>query len=268
MKPRSRIARTLAALLFLALAAVPASPDTARAGAPPIAAAASDLQFALAEAARAFREETGAEVKLSFGSSGNFARQIRQGAPYGLYLSADEDYVLALARDGLLRDEGALYAVGRIALVVPRGSPLAPDGTLGDLGAALEAGRVNRFAIANPEHAPYGARAREALEHAGLWDAVRDRLVFGENVSQAAQFAASGSASGGIVAYSLALTPQMEERAAHALIPADWHKPLRQRMALLKDAGPEAERFYNWLQTPPAREILRRHGFTLPGEPD
>jgi molybdate transport system substrate-binding protein len=268
MISRSCIAATVATLLVaLTLAAGLAMPAPARPGGPPVVAAASDLQFALAEAAAAFREATGEEVKLAFGSSGNFARQIRQGAPYDLYLSADEDYVFALARDGFLRDEGALYAVGRIVLLAPRGGPLNPDGTLDDLKRALSEGRVTRFAIANPEHAPYGARAREALRHARLWEAIEEKLVFGENVTQAAQFATSGSAQGGIVAYSLALSPQVAERAAYALIPADWHKPLRQRMALSKDAGPAAERFYAWLQTPPAREIFRRHGFALPGEP-
>ncbi|MDF2782474.1 MAG: molybdenum transporter substrate-binding protein, partial [Geminicoccaceae bacterium] len=117
---------------------------------PPTVAAASDLQFALTEVANAFTAETGLDVRLAFGSSGNFARQIRQGAPFEIYLSADEDYVLSLARDGFTRDEGALYAVGRIVILVPLGSPLEADGSLEDLRAALEDGRVQKFAIANP----------------------------------------------------------------------------------------------------------------------
>lgn len=232
----------------------------------PVIAAASDLQFALPEIARAFAAETGQEVRLSFGSSGNFARQIRQGAPFELYLSADEDYVLALARDGFARDEGALYAVGRIAVIVSRGSPLKADGALDDLAAALRDGRLQRFAIANPEHAPYGRRAEEALRHRGLWDAIRPHLVLGENVSQAAQFALSADAQGGIVAYSLALAPPIAARSMHALLPQAWHAPLRQRMALLARAGRVAEEFYQYLQQPPARAVLRRYGFVLPGE--
>ena len=173
----------------------------------PVIAAASDLQFALAEIAAAFRSETGQEVRLSMGSSGNFARQIRQGAPFDIYLSADEDYVLDLARDGYLQDEGALYAIGRIVLIVPRGSPLKADGALDDLADALADGRLKRFAIANPEHAPYGKRAEEALRHRGLWENVKPMLVYGENVSQAAQFATSGNSQGGIIAYSLATRP-------------------------------------------------------------
>lgn len=238
-----------------------------RAGAePPVIAAASDLQFALEEVARAFSARTGRQVKLSFGSSGNFARQIRQGAPYQLFFSADEQYVLDLARDRFARDEGALYAVGRIVLLTPRGSSLQADGSLADLRAALADGRLKKFAIANPEHAPYGRRAEEALRHAGLWDAIRGRLVLGENVSQAAQFAVSGSTQGGIIAYSLALSPKVSARGEYALIPAQWHRPLRQRMALLNPAGPVAEEFFRFAQEDPARAIFRKHGFALAGE--
>lgn len=250
----------LGGILLLGLA------SASRADAPPLVAAAADLQFALSEVAQAFRERTGEEVKLTFGSSGNFARQIREGAPFQLYLSADERYVLDLARDGLVRDEGELYAIGRLVLKVPTGSPLKADGTLEDLRAAIADGRLRRFAIANPEHAPYGRRAEEALRHAGLWDVIQPFLVFGENVSQATQFATSGNAQGGIVAYSLALAPEVAKLGHHALIPADWHEPLRQRMALLKDAGPVAERFYRFVQEPESRAILIRFGFVLPGE--
>jgi molybdate transport system substrate-binding protein len=252
--------------LTLAVLAALALPLPAAAEQGPVIAAASDLQFALVEVAEAFTAETGLALRLSFGSSGNFAQQIRQGAPFELYLSADERYVLDLAADGFTRDEGTLYAIGRIVLIVPHGSPLAADGTLEDLRVALEDGRVQRFAIANPEHAPYGLRAEEALRHAGLWEAIEGRLVFGENVSQAAQFATSGAAQGGIIAYSLALSPQVQALGEFALIAQDWHELLLQRMALLRDAGPVAERFHAYLQAPPARAILRRHGFLLPGE--
>jgi molybdate transport system substrate-binding protein len=232
----------------------------------PIIAGAADLQFALKEIAAAFKAETGLSVTLSFGSSGNFARQIRQGAPFQMYLSADEDYVLDLARAGFTRDEGALYAVGRIVIIVPHGSPLKADGSLDDLAAALADGRVARFAIANPEHAPYGKRAEEALRHKGIWEAIQPRLVFGESVSQAAQFATSSNAQGGIIAYSLALASRVSALGSFALISEQWHSPLRQRIALLKNAGPIAERFYAFVQEPAARTVFRKYGFVLPGE--
>jgi molybdate transport system substrate-binding protein len=232
----------------------------------PVVAAASDLQFALEEIAAEFRRTGGGGIRLSFGSSGNFHRQIQQGAPFQMFLSADEDLVLDLAARGQALDDGRLYAIGRIALLAPRGSPLKADATLADLRAALTDGRVRRFAIANPEHAPYGRAAEAALRHGGLWDLIQGRLVLGENVSQAAQFATSGSAQGGIVAYSLALAPQVARLADHALIPASWHPPLRQRMALLRGAGPVAQAFYEFVAEPTARAIFRRHGFLLPSE--
>jgi len=227
-------------------------------------AAAADLTFALGEIAAAYEKETGRKVRLSFGSSGHFARQIPQGAPYDLFLSADEAYVLRLAAQGWLRDEGRLYAIGRIALLAPRGSSLAVDGELKGLARALADGRLQRLAIANPEHAPYGRAARAALEHAGLWPALQGRLVFGENVAQAAQFALSGSAQGGIVAWSLLRSGDLERRGTAALIPAIWHPPLRQRMALSAHAGAPAVAFYDYLQQPAARAVFERYGFTLP----
>ena len=233
---------------------------------PPVIAAASDLQFALAEAAEAYRRITGDAVKVTFGSSGNFYRQIRQGAPFDIYMSADETFVLDLARDGLTLGKGALYAVGRIVIIAPDGSPLEADGELNGLRAALAGGRIEKFAIPNPEHAPYGGRAEEALRHAGLWDALAAKLVIGENVSQAAQFATSGSTQGGIIAYSLALSPKLSARGSFALIPASWHKPLRQRMVLLKRAGHGARAFYDFILGRTGRTILARHGFAAPGE--
>lgn len=251
---------------FLVLGLMAGSNIAARAEDPPVIAAASDLQFALPEVAAAFEKETGLSMRLTFGSSGNFTRQIRQLAPFQIFFSADESYVEQLARDGLTQDEGTLYARGRIVIVVPNGSALEPDGTLNDLKRALAEGRLTKFAIANPEHAPYGKRAEEALRHAGLWDDIRKRLVLGENVSQAAQFAVSGSTDGGIIAYSLALSPKIAEAARFALIPENWHAPLNQRMVLLKGAGATAKQFFSFLQGKAARAILKKYGFLLPGE--
>ena len=138
------------------------------------------------------------------------------------------------------------------------------DSELKDLAAALKDGRLQKFAIANPEHAPYGARAREALQHAGLWSAIQPRLVLGENISQATQFATSGSTQGGIVAYSLALAPAVSALGSFALIPESWHQPLRQRMVLVRGADAASRAFYAHLQKPAAQAVLRRHGFTLP----
>jgi molybdate transport system substrate-binding protein len=256
-----RFFRTMAIAALLVMAALPV-----RAAITPNVAAASDLQFALTEIAAAFTRDTGNSVNLAFGSSGNFRRQIAEGAPFELFLCADEAYITALADEGRTVDRGTRYATGRIALFVPAGGTLGPDATLADLKAAVADGRVKRFAIANPEHAPYGRAAREALQRAGAWDALVPHLVLGENVSQAAQFATSGAAQGGIFAYSLALTPAVAAKGSVVLLAADSHAPLHQRMVLMKGAGATAQAFYAYLQQPAARALFRKHGFLLPDE--
>lgn len=257
------ILRRIANIVLAALAAL-ALPTAATAQSAPTVAAASDLRVALTEVAAAFRRDTGLTVNLVFGSSGNFYRQLQQGAPFEMFLSADEQYALDLARSGKAQNDGALYAIGRIVIVAPNASPLQVDGNLAGLRSALTRGQITRFAIANPDHAPYGQRAEEALRHARMWTTIQPRLVRGENVSQALQFATAGGAQGGIVAYSLVLDPALEGRVRYALIPASWHQPLRQRMVLMNGSSPTARRFYAYVQQPAARAILTRYGFALP----
>lgn len=253
-------------LLWLAILAAGASAYAETKGRPPVVAAAASVRFALEALAEAFYVETGERVVLTLGSSGNLARQIRQGAPYDIYLAADPRYVEDLAGDNLTRDAGKDYLIDRLAIVVPRTSPLAADGSLEDLRAALSDGRVKRFAIANPEHAPYGQRAEQALRHAGLWNDIRGRLVLGENVGQAAQFAFSGDTQGGIIAFGLARAPVFAQRGTAALIPAQWHAPLHHRAVLLNSAGPVAQRFFDFLSSPAARSVFRKHSFDVPGD--
>ena len=255
-----KILRTIVIVLTIFSAVVSNAQD-----APPIAAA-SDLKFALDEIAAAYTTETRGSVKITYGSSGNFRQQIAQGAPFQLFLSADDSYVMALANDGKTLDTGAPYAIGRIVFFAPHGSLLKPDAALKSLAEGLAQGQVQKFAIANPEHAPYGRAAREALVKAGLWEGIQPKLVLGENVSQAAQFATTGGIQGGIFAYSLALSPAVSAKGTYALIPEAAHQPLKQRMVLLKNAGPEAQRFYRYLQQASARAIFKRYGFVLPGE--
>ncbi len=248
---------TLAALVTVTAVAAQSAPSIA---------AASDLQFPLEEIATQFERDTGEEVRLTFGSSGNFARQIEQGAPFEILLSADEALIYQLADKKLTRDRGTLYAIGRIVLFVPDGSPVRPSGDLEGLRAALAGKQIQHFAIANPEHAPYGRAAEQALRHAKLWEPIQPYLVLGENVSQAAQFAVTGNSQGGIIAYSLALAPSITGLGKYSLIPEGWHRPLRQRMALLPKATSTAERFYAYMQARTARDIMQRYGFVLPVE--
>ena len=240
-----------------------ATPSNAAERAPTIAAA-SDLSAALPEVAAAFQARTGRRVRFTFGSSGNFTQQILNGAPYEVFLSADEAYVETLRKAGRTEGSGALYGTGRIGIFAPTGSPVRADAALAGLATALRAGQVSKIAIANPEHAPYGRAAREALLKAGLWDALQGKLILGENVSQATQFAINGGAQAGIIPLSLTLTAPVKAAGTFVLIPADRHAPLRQRGVLIRGAGTTAKAFYDFLQGREARAILTRHGFTVP----
>jgi molybdate transport system substrate-binding protein len=227
--------------------------------APVRVAAASDLKFALAELAEQYRRQSGQGVELNLGSSGQFAQQIRQGLPVDLYMSADEDFVFQLAAASLAQTRGALYALGRIAALVPAGSTVRLDAGLSGLRDSWA--QVKHFAIANPQHAPYGRAARQALERLGLWEMARAKLVMGENIAQATQFVTSGAAQAGITALSLALAPEVGRLARHIVLPDKLHEPLRQRMVLLNGARPGADDFYSFLQGSAARQVFERFGF-------
>jgi len=230
----------------------------------PTVAAASDLRFALEAIAGTFTKQSGERVELVFGSSGNLTRQLLDGAPFELFLSADEALVDKLVQAGLTRDLGVLYAIGRLVIFAPKGSPLSVDEDLNGLRTLLAKGAVGRFAIANPQHAPYGVAAEAALRRQGLWDGLQPSLVLGENIAQAAQFATTGNAVGGMLAYSLVVSGPLREQGRYALVSEALHPPLRQRMVLLKRSSATAERFYQYLQQPAARNVLRQYGFVVP----
>ena len=230
----------------------------------PVVAAAANLNFALTEIADEFARDRGTRVELVFGASGTLTRQIQDGAPFELFLSADEEFPNRLTAAGLTRDAGVVYATGRLALFAPNGSPLSVDERLDGLGRLLRTGGVTRFAIANPDVAPYGKAAEAVLRKRGLWDAIRPQLVLGDTIAQAAQFATTGNAIGGLVAYSLVLGPGFSERGTHALIPEADHPPLRQRMVLLKHASPTTIAFYSYLQGEKARAVFGKHGYGVP----
>lgn len=250
-------------ILLLLLLAIPLPPFAQAADVPNIAIAAN-MSAAMPAIVEAFAKAGGGSVKIVYGSSGNFRRQIAQGAPFQLFLSADEAFAEALAKDGHAENAGAVYAVGRLAFYVPQGSPIGIDNKLKDLGAAATDGRLKRLAIANPDLAPYGRAAREALEHAGLWDTVKNRLVLGENIGQAARFLATGEAQAGFIPLTLAAGPELKARGAWATVPESWHAPLRQRMVLIKGAGNTARRFYDFLLGPQAQALLRQNGYASP----
>jgi molybdate transport system substrate-binding protein len=230
----------------------------------PLVAAAANLNVVLPAIVEQFIRDGGLRVEPVFGASGALARQIEDGAPFELFLAADEEFPNRLTARGLTRDAGVVYAVGRLAIFAPTGSPLTVDGRLDGLARLVERDELTRFAIANPDVAPYGRAAEAVLRKRGLWDRIRPRLVLGDTVAQAAQFAATGNAAGGIVAYSLALSPAFAQRGAHALVADADYPALRQRMVLLERAGPLIERFYAYLQGPSARRTFQKAGFAVP----
>src|SRR5262245_57290024 len=252
--------RSVLALLVASLLAMPGR----AAQRPPTIAAAANLQFALTEITRQFERDRGVHVEIVFGASGTLTRQIRDGAPFEMFLAADEEFPGQLTAAGLTRDAGAVYAIGRLVLFAPTGSPLMVDERLDGLSRLLQGGGVTRLAIANPDVAPYGRAAEAALRKHGLWDAIRPRLVLGDSIAQAAQFATTGNAVGGLIAYSLVKEPALAGKGKYALIPQADHPPLRQRMVLLKRASPAVEQFYAYMQGPAGRAILIKNGYEVP----
>ena len=258
--------RAVAFVLASAAVAAGTAGTAGAAGEPPIIAAAASLRHVFPELVRAWSATGGAPPEVSFGSSGNLYRQISQGAPFELFLSADEEQALELARTGRAEGRGAIYGAGRLVLLIPRHSRLAPDASLEDLGRAIGDGRLRRLAIANPAHAPYGRAAREALVRAALWARLSEsgRLLLAENAAQAVQFALSRGADGGIVPYALALAGRVSREARHVLIDASMHRPIAQRMVLLPRAGAEARALFRFLAGSEARRIFERFGFVAP----
>lgn len=228
----------------------------------PTVAAASDLKFALEEIAANYKADKGREVRLVFGSSGVLWQQVKNGAPFGLLMSADEAYIDDLYKQGLTVDKGSLYAIGRIALLQKKGGQIKLGTDQQDLSKAIK--EAKKISIANPEHAPYGRAAKEYLTNIGVWDLAQPKLVFGENISQSTMFALTGSADFAISALSLAISPQVQVQSTYVLIPDHLHKPLRQKMALIKNSTSSAKDFYQYLQEPKSRQIMSRFGFTTP----
>ncbi|QBF84863.1 molybdate ABC transporter substrate-binding protein [Shewanella maritima] len=227
----------------------------------PAIAAASSIKFALDDIAKQFSQDTGKRVRISYGSSGNFVAQIKHGAPFELFLSADRRYTQQLEQAGFTQGDGDIYALGKLVLAAPKNSPLQLDEQLNGVKALLASGKLSRFTIANPEHAPYGERARQVLQQLSLWQDIQPQLIYGENVSQAAQFALSGSTQGGIVALSLASAPRFKARANYIEIPQQYYQPLAQKMVLTKKAGDTAKAFYSYLQSDAAQAIFEQYGF-------
>ncbi|HUF76499.1 MAG TPA: molybdate ABC transporter substrate-binding protein, partial [Longimicrobiales bacterium] len=222
--------------------------------------AASDLAFAFDELVPLYEARTGDSVSVVLGSTGNLAAQLRHGAPGDLFFSANEAFLDGLIDAGRIEPTSrSLYAIGRVAVVVPHGrqTPAGPE--------AIEDPALRVIAIANPDHAPYGVAAREVLEGLGLWAAVEPRLVLGENIAHTLQFVRTGNADLGIVALSL-LRGAPGEPLPHVLLDGALHQPLRQ-VAGVVTASRRADRaraFLDFVLSPEGRDVLARYGFELP----
>ncbi len=259
--------RMLKVMLYLAALQAPASTRAAEPAQPLRVAAAADLKFALDEVVLKYRlVRPGVEIALVFGSSGRFYAQLTNGAPFDLYLSADGAYPRRLVQEGIAVPGSEFsYAMGRIVLWVPKESLLAVER---DGMKVLLSGAVQRLAIANPQHAPYGKAAEEALKKYGLYAQMKDKLVLGENAAQAAQFAQTRTVEAAILPLSLASAPALATDGRYWLIPLEAHPKLEQVGVRIKaSTNPEAARhFAEFLAGPDGRTILKRYGFTLPGE--
>jgi molybdate transport system substrate-binding protein len=223
-------------------------------------AAASDLRPAFEELGAMFEAETGTRVVFSFGSSGQLREQIINGAPFDLFASANADFVDEVIDAGRgVASTKADYALGRIVLWASPGVALPSD--ISELADA----RFRRIAIANPEHAPYGLAAEQALESAGVYSSVESRLVYGENISDTFRIAQSGNAEAGIVALSLAIA----DGGDYTLVPAELHDPLEQALVVTSTgpAGDAATAFAEYLGSPEGRDVMVSYGFVLPGDP-
>lgn len=227
------------------------------------AAAAADLTFAMDELAKEFESKTGTKVDVTSGSSGNFFAQIQSGAPFDLFFSADMGYPKKLEALGFV-EPGTRYEYARGAIVIwtPANSPI---NAARDKWNALLDDNIQKIAIANPSLAPYGRAAVAALQKAGIYERVKTKLVYGENISQAAQFVQSGNAQAGIIAHSLALSPGMKDGKAWE-IPADVHPPIEQGAVVLRSAKNKtgALEFLKFVQSEAGQAILEKHGFAIP----
>ena len=231
-------------------------------GQTPNIAVAANMKPAIGELQILYKATPKPEFKIIYGSSGNFYSQIRNGAPYSLFISADEQYPLELAGAGLTQGYGKTYAIGRLALITNKNFPYKPSFTTSELKKIIS--ESNKISIAKPDLAPYGKASLQFLSKIGLLDDAKDKFVFGENISSATVYVSTGAANVGFTALSLATSQEVAKTTNFIAIPDSLYEPIKQRMVLLKNAPPVVVEFYDFLQTPKAKDILRAHGYAVP----
>lgn len=225
-------------------------------------AVAANMKETFAEINTAFQAKGRADFKVVYGSSGNFAAQIMNGAPFSLFISADEHFPLELYKQGKTVDEGVIYAIGKLALMTKNSSGIKVSDSKADLMKAMS--KANKIAIAKPELAPYGKAAVEYLKAEGLWDLAKEKLIYGDNIGVAAMYVVSGAADLGFTAVSLAKSGELAKNTHFIELNSNSYEPIKQRMVLMKGAPQDANSLYQFMQTPQAKLILQKYGYTTP----
>jgi molybdate transport system substrate-binding protein len=247
--------KSILSLLFISLCTATHAQVTTIA----VAANMKDAFFAIQ---KEFKAENKTDFRVVYGSSGNITAQILNGAPFALFISADESYPLELVKRKMTVDEGKVYAIGKIALLSKKSKGIALGNSKAELTKAIK--QANKIAIAKPELAPYGKAAVDYLKAEGLWDLVKEKLVYGDNISIATMYVASGAADIGFTALSLALAPGVMKDTEYLVLNPALYEPIQQRMVLMKNAPPDAVALYQFMQSPKAQAILRTFGYQIP----
>lgn len=225
-------------------------------------AVAANMKDAFAEIASAYKSTGKSDIRVVYGSSGNFTAQIMNGAPFNLFIAADEQFPMELYKNGKAVDEGVVYAIGKLALVARNQSGLALTDNKADLAQAIA--KANKVAIAKPELAPYGKAAVQFLKSEGLWDLAKDKLVYGDNIGVTTTYVVTGGAELGFTALSLAKSPELAKETSFILLNPKLYEPIKQRMVLIKGAPQEAKNIYQFMQSTQARAILSKYGYATP----
>lgn len=225
-------------------------------------AVAANMKDAFAEIAAEFKSTGKPEMRMVYGSSGNFAAQIMNGAPFGLFIAADEQFPLELFKNGKTVDDGSIYAIGKLVIITKTSSGIYLSDSKSDIAKAIS--KANKVAIAKPEIAPYGRAAVQYLKAEGLWDLAKDKLVYADNIGSATTYVASGAADLGFTAFSLAKSPELLRQTSYVAVDTKMYEPIKQRMVLIKGAPQEAQDLYRFMQGPKAKAILQKYGYSTP----
>lgn len=222
---------------------------------------ATNMKDAFIEIQNQFQKENKGELKVIYGSSGNFASQIMNGAPFHLFISADEQYPLELFKKGKTVNEGAVYAIGKLALIANKGKGITLDDSKDKIADAIR--KANKIALAKPELAPYGRASIEYLKANNLWGLANSKIVYADNIAMAAMFVTTGSADVGFTALSIARSPSVAKQISSVEL-TEGYQSIKQRMVLIKNPTPDAIRLYEFMQSPKAKEILHSFGYQTP----